>query len=55
MFKSITFTSVLLIAAKAALIDPQNLPLSTKVNITVDKNGNEVRLACVSWGGAYLQ
>ena len=44
----ISFTS-------ATLIDPKNLPLSTKGATIVDKKGNEVRLACVNWYGAHME
>jgi endoglucanase len=36
-------------------IDPANMPLSTKGKLIVDKNGDEVRLACVNWYGAHME
>ena len=36
-------------------MDPAKLPLSTKGSTIVDKNGDEVRLACVNWYGAHME
>jgi hypothetical protein len=37
------------------LINPANLPLETQGSKIVDKNGDEVRLACVNWYGAHME
>lgn len=55
-FLHFIFVLILLIGiSNSELIQPNRLPLSTRGRHIVDRQGNPVRLACVSWYGFHMK